>query len=227
MLAIGSIWTYTDTQILLGWSLGGFLSLAIARMMASKPAAKFSIAGMLIIDSPHHLPRSKIQQSTVEPELSAFPELVHKMFASCDVMLQDWELPKWDAPTGEDKETRIATGGRSFKVQPGQMLYKPLNGTWRPVAFERYEHTEISEKPKAPPPAVLIRCVRHVNKATESDNPALVDIHRDEVLLGWAGNYPDFIRATIDVDADHYDIFDRSQQAKVSKTRFLRMSAAC
>jgi hypothetical protein len=35
----------------------------------------------------------------------------------------------------------------------------------------------------------------------------LVDLFRDEKLLGWEARYPDFIKAVIDVDADHYNLF--------------------
>lgn len=185
-------------------------------MVADNPDSKFSIAGMLIIDSPKHVPRSQVRKSTVEPELSKFPELVQKCFDNCDVMLEDWELPKWDAPAGGNKEARITTSGRSFNIQPNEFVYKPLDGDWRVESFGRHDHQEVSENPKAPPPAVLIRCVQHVKKATESEDPALIDLWREEVLLGWESNYPDFIKATIDVDADHYSIFERTQMAKVS-----------
>lgn len=202
-----------------GWSLGGFLSLAIARILADKANSRFSIAGMLIIDSPWHVPRDRLRSSTVEPELSGFPPLVQKCFENCDVMLEKWELPRWDAPAGGDGDARLATGGRSFNIRPNEFIYKPLDGDWRTETFQQYDHQEISEKPKSPPPAVLIRCVQPVKKATESEDPALIDIWRDEPLLGWERNYPDYIKATIDVDADHYNIFERTQMAKVSATQ--------
>ncbi|KAG6011488.1 hypothetical protein E4U41_005497, partial [Claviceps citrina] len=37
-----------------------------------------------------------------------------------------------------------------------------------------------------------------------------------EKLLGWQGRYPDFIKAVIDVDADHYGLFDRTDVERMA-----------
>lgn len=35
-------------------------------------------------------------------------------------------------------------------------------------------------------------------------------------MLGWGGAYPDFIKAVIDVDSHHYNIFDLSRVSSSS-----------
>lgn len=201
----------------LGWSLGGFLSVTIARMLADDPNAKISVAGMLLIDSPRHIARSKVTVPTSAPALSNLPDLVIKSFDNCDIILQDWDLPTWDGPTKEGKDVRVGVGGRSFTVNQNKVLYKPLRSPWKVIETKTFKHETVVENPKAPPPAVLMRCVRHVKKlVSDSTGPCLIDLHREKTLLGWEEDYPDFVKACIDVDADHYDIFDHLSHDKVS-----------
>lgn len=189
-------------------------------MLADDPKARVSVVGQLIIDSPHHIPRSRLKTDTVDPELKGMPGLVQKAFDNCDIMLEDWELPNWDAPSGGAKLSQVSVrGGKVFDVRPGKALYKPLVGDWRAIDHRIHQHGEPARLGKlvAPPPAVMVRCVKPVPKTLQSEKPALIDLHRKDTLLGWQGSYPDFIKATIDVDADHYNVFDRTDGAKVRR----------
>ncbi|KAJ6444872.1 Amt4 [Purpureocillium lavendulum] len=206
----------TGSILLGGWSLGGFLSLTIARMLAEDPSKKLSVAGFLIIDSPYHIARAKLTQKTTRSKIDGIPPLVQKAFDNCDVMLRHWDLPSWDGPSDGGKETKLRAGGRGFTLQPGTVLHKPLNEAWKEVGVKQYQHESTVDKPIAPPPGVMIRCTRHTQKAEGAGpEPALIDIFRDETLLGWEGNHADFLKAVIDVDADHYGIFDRDDQSKM------------
>ncbi|EHK98675.1 putative Polyketide synthase PksR [Glarea lozoyensis 74030] len=58
-----------------GWSLGGYISLAIAKKLAGAVSPEFSIAGMLIIDSPLHIPMCKLRPAGPDPDFEHLPEL--------------------------------------------------------------------------------------------------------------------------------------------------------
>ncbi|KAK4092788.1 Amt4 [Purpureocillium lilacinum] len=211
----------SGTILLGGWSLGGFLSLTMARILAEDPSKNLSIAGFLIIDSPYHIARSKLTMKTTKSKLDGIPPLVQKSFENCDIMLRHWDLPSWDGPSGEGKETTLRVAGRGFTLQPGSILYKALGDTWKPIDVRQYEHETAADKPISPPPGVMIRCTRHTQKADESEpGVALIDIFRDDTLLGWEGKHADFIKAVIDVDADHYRVFDKDDQAKMENLTF-------
>ncbi|KAH7324588.1 Alpha/Beta hydrolase protein [Stachybotrys elegans] len=198
-----------------GWSLGGFLSLTISRFLADDPSHDIKVVGILIIDSPRQIPRKDVRSLTVGPQLSDIPDLVRKSFDNCDKMLEDWEVPSWDAPACEDKPVRIALGGKFMTIEPGTVLYKPLQGGWGLRPTKKYAFPQTTESPKAPPPAVLIRCTERSPKAVaDSDKPAVVDFFRDEVLLGWEAAYPDFIKGVIDIEANHYNVFEKMNFAR-------------
>ena len=228
---LGQHWELTLFWNKLGWSLGGFLSLTIARMLADKPFSKVSVAGMLIIDSPYHFARSKIAQPLADAVISDIPELIQKSFDNCDIMLEHWDLPSWDGPTLGGKKVTVKSGIKKFELELGKILHKPLKEQWKVIDHELHDESskdkdqmeeegekreEKPSKPKAPPPGVMIRCVQEVAKAEGAGGqPSLIDLYRHETMLGWEKNYPDYLKAMIDFDANHYDVFDKFDQEKV------------
>lgn len=216
---------------LIGWSLGGFLSLAMAHRIAETPDRyPFSVAGLLLIDSPYHIARSKISQPHSKAPLGNVPDLVRTAFEHCDAMLQEWDLPRWSGTEGAQETDLEVSGGQRFKLQRSEVLYKPATGgakTWSTIRTGTLSSTEASTAeasppgdlviPGSPPPAVLIRCTQFAKLSPEipSNYPCLVDLNRNEKLLGWEGRYPEFIKAVIDVDADHYRLFDRTHMERM------------
>ncbi|POR34498.1 Uncharacterized protein TPAR_05300 [Tolypocladium paradoxum] len=205
----------SGTILLGGWSLGGYLSLTMARMLADNPASNISIAGFLIIDSPYHIARSKLTVTTTDPQFDGLPDLVQKAFDNCDIMLEHWDLPSWDGPACGGKDVKIGVAGRSFALEPGSVLYKQVDGAWKPITTRMYKHEKTVDEPREPPPGVMVRCTRPTEKPEGASDPCLIDLYRDETLLGWEGNHADFIKAVIDVDADHYSVFDKYDQPKM------------
>ncbi|KAF2149924.1 alpha/beta-hydrolase [Myriangium duriaei CBS 260.36] len=195
-------------RILLGgWSLGGYLSLAIARILADEPNSLMSVAGLLLIDSPYHVPLSQLPPEEGEPDFDNLPELVRKALDECDDLLVDWHLPSWDGPACEGKDAYIVAGNRNFSLHCGDVIHKPSTGDWRLIRSKEYQSDEPEHKAMVPPPAVLVKCNRPVPAKNEKDGCCRVDMYRDDVMLGWSGRYPNFIKAVLEVDADHYNIF--------------------
>ncbi|KAG6002743.1 hypothetical protein E4U21_002800 [Claviceps maximensis] len=242
-----------------GWSLGGLLSIAIAHLVARKPDEyPLHIAGLLLIDSPYHIARSKVTRPYASPQLTNLPDLVQAAFASCDKMLQNWDLPRWSGAGNKDAQKQTceftAPGGWEFKLNQSDVLFKPATGgakSWSIIQIktcteaqpepaqeeaaeaegakaeaakaeaqadaEDKDKSDTPPAPGLPPPAVLIRCTKATKTKPESPDgvPCLVDLDRAERLLGWEGRYADFFRAVIDVDAEHYGMFDRNNQERI------------
>ncbi|KAK5988949.1 putative thioesterase TR09 [Cladobotryum mycophilum] len=205
------------TIMLGGWSLGGYLSLAVANMLAKDPDAKIKIAGIIMMDTPYHVPRAQLTDAVDDPEIPGIPEQVQKAFDRCDEMLEHWEVPKYDAPACDGKTVFFGVGGRRYTVTPGHTLYKPVGGTWRPIDTTPYKPTEAVDKPISPPPTVLIKCVKSMPLPAGREENFLIDKYRDERLLGWEDKYPDFIKAVIDFDSDHYNMFDKDNNDSMKK----------
>lgn len=202
----------------------------MARIIAADPGAyPISVAGLLIIDSPYHIARSKVTEPTSKAELVGLPPLVQTSFDNCDDMLQHWDLPSWNP--GNGGSTKFTLANKPFILQPGQVLRKtgdadPHDNQWETIKVKSYENeTQLDTSDKAPvgpPLGVLIRCTKRAKpKSTLGDgqdtHSCLVDIFRDEKLLGWEGRHPEFFKAVIDVDTDHYKIFDRADAKGLEK----------
>lgn len=215
-----------DTLPRPGWSLGGLLSLTMARMLASDDTTTIHVTGILMIDSPVHVPWSKLPVSSARTDLSHLPELVRKSLDNCGPMLKTWELPTWNEAALKARPACIkfrqpGPGKEEVTVPSGHVWYSPLHGSpsLRPVAQLQHDDKtgqdgSVSIPPSKhgllPPPAVLLRCVDRT-VSMDPSKPARVDIFRDSTMLGWDENYPEFIKAVVDVDSHHFNIFDFSK----------------
>nr|POF23958.1 orsellinic acid synthase [Quercus suber] len=209
--------TRISGSILLGgWSLGGYLSLAMARMLRDAPSNRFSVVGLVLIDSPYHVPWSTLPPDTADLVIGDVPPLVQKSFDLCDDMLEFWELPAWDGPAGAGRTVHLTADGQEFAINSGQVLYKPV--------AEGYRVRESPGSPPAtparqlilPPPGILIRCTTPTPRKDPSDDSSVVDMHRADPMLGWAATHPAFIKAVFDTDAHHFNIFDFAKTTAVS-----------
>jgi hypothetical protein len=177
-------------------------------MLKDAPSSKLRIDGLLLIDSPYHTALCRQPRSEATPDFDGLPELVRKSLENCDDLLENWDLPQWDGPSNAAKPVRVSLRGEKFPLRDGSVLYKPLQESWRTVKTRTFQQEKLSEQGATPPPAVIVRCVQKTPTKTPSDELCRVDKYRDEPLLGWDHNYPSFIKAAIDTDTHHYNIFD-------------------
>ncbi|KAK3685293.1 Alpha/Beta hydrolase protein [Podospora appendiculata] len=205
----------TGSIIIGGWSLGGYVALVIARMLAADTWSTIKVTGLLLIDSPYLLPGCKLPPGVPPPDLAGIPDLVLISLANCEAMLETWELPTWDKAAFEGRDVRFTARGRSFNIAPGNVVYKPLEGDWKTVAVKAQQiqddnriHQGSFGSPQLPP-AVMLRSVdRAPVKGADSGKPCRVDMFRDEPLLGWDTRYPSFIKAVMEARSHHYDMFN-------------------
>lgn len=195
-----------------GWSLGGYLSVAIARMLAVAPSVNLSIAGLLLIDSPFHIPRCKLPPTEADPDLGGLPDLVKKSLNACDDLLQTWDLPGWNGSATVDRAVPFTVGASEFVAGRSSVPYKSIQDGWRNVETPTFMYDGGSrDDPAGPPPAVMLRCAKYRPPKAASSEPCRIDMFRSDPLLGWADNYPSFVKAVIDTDADHYKLFEMSR----------------
>jgi hypothetical protein len=195
--------------------LGGLLSVIISRMIADDPTALFTVVGTILIDSPYHIATSKIDEPQQEPDLGDLPELVKTCFNQCSDYLEFWDLPEFTGPTKGGKLVTTWAGGRSHDIPPNQVLHLPLDGKWKTKEIKNFEHKEKAAKPIEPPPGVLLRALGRTPRPAGAERDCSIDMYRDEELLGWEGRYADFIKATIDIDSAHFDMFEKLNDKRV------------
>ncbi|KAK4095471.1 hypothetical protein Purlil1_267 [Purpureocillium lilacinum] len=210
-------------KILLGgWSLGGYVALTMAHMIASSPASfEISIDGILMMDSPWLVAGRDLPIGTPQPALIGIPDLVRKSLDNCERMLYHWELPQWGRSSG--KAFKFSAGNEKFETQPGTVLYRSLKGDWRAVertvSHELTEQQALQTPPSGPPPAVMLRSVIPAPTKGSSGKPCRVDQFRDELLLGWDGKYnTDMIHAVLEARSHHYDMFNQLYVDEVTET---------
>lgn len=200
-------------QTLQGWSLGAYVSLAIAKRMLHMKPCRFYVMGILMVDSPIQIPTSTLPPCGPDPDFSDLPDLVRKSFDKFDAMLSVCDLPTWDSPACQGKPVRLAAGGKTFTVETDQVLHLPLDGGWTTASLTKTPQEgrmEVTEQFTGPPPAVLVRCLRRTPTDAPSQGPSQVDRYRDDLLLGWEGRHQSFIKAVIDVDKHHFNVFQPS-----------------
>lgn len=222
-----SIFRQTNVSMLFhvtGWSLGGYLSLTIARFLAEDSEAKIKILGIVMMDTPYHTPYRQEEGPTDDPLIENIPEAVQKCFDRCDEMLENWEVPKWDRPACDGKIVFFGVDGRRHSVPPGKVLYKPFNGVWSPIEVPQYKPLEDPEPEGesrsqktslTTPPTVLLRCTEPMPLPEGRTQPFIIDKYRNDRTLGWSGSTSEFIRAVIDVHSNHYEMFEKEHDTRV------------
>lgn len=199
-------------------------------MIAADPTALFSVVGTVLIDSPYHIPQSRLD-NVQDPDLGDLPPLVKACFDQCNDYLEVWELPTFTAPTKGGKLVTAWAGGRSHNIAPNQVLHLPLDGKWTTKQIKNHDFASAGEAEAAaaaapapapgakklePPPGVMLRALNKAPRPAGSDVDCTIDMFRDEPLLGWEARYADFLKATIDIDAAHFDMFEKTNDKRVS-----------
>ncbi|KAL7921044.1 Alpha/Beta hydrolase protein [Trichoderma austrokoningii] len=201
-----------------GWSLGGYLSLTVARFLAEDPESKINVLGIVMMDTPYHTPYRHEEGLTDDPVIENIPEAVQKCFDRCDEMLEYWEVPRWDKAACDGKFVSFGVDGRRYSVPPGKVLYKPIDGIWSPIEVPQYKALEEPQPEKASlmtPPTVLLRCTDPMPLPEGRTQPFIIDKYRNDPTLGWSGNTPEFIRAVIDVQSNHYEMFEKEHDTRI------------
>lgn len=183
-------------RILLGgWSLGGLLSLEMARVLAGDQ--DFTVVGIVMMDSicpAARTTKTGPAEAAVVPYKQQFGpntkqetiEGVERCFVEARKSIDMWTMPRWDGSDveGGDK-TQGATNGEHSEV-----------GQARPG---------VSSSSIKCPPTILLRAREAV--ATEPGEVSFVDTTRHSRSLGWEEYQKDFLEEIVDINGHHFSIF--------------------
>lgn len=193
-------------RILLGgWSLGGLLSLEMARVLVGDP--DFTVVGIAMMDS---ICPAATKTKTGPAKVAVVPykqqfgpntkqetiEGVERCFTEARKLIGMWTMPRWD---GSDVERGDAahTGPSGADSGEGQ-----------PRA-----HAPPS-KIKCPP-TILLRARESV--PTEPGQVSFVDTTRESRSLGWDEYQKDFFEEIVDIPGHHFSIFEWEHIDEVSQ----------
>ncbi|KAK3308279.1 Alpha/Beta hydrolase protein [Chaetomium strumarium] len=197
--------------ILGGWSMGGLISLEMARQLADErdDCHRLHLLGIVMVDSvyPHALaaPFMKVVQHAIkwsEHTRQETKDRVMRCFSEAHRMVREWMLPAWGAA---DEESKGATATTTI----GQKTEKGQQNGLRPTTA--WATTSLAPRP---PPVVLLRATDPVplpedvqDGANVNVNVNAVDINRRDPLLGWGKYRQDLITKVMDIPGHHFSIF--------------------
>lgn len=198
-------------RILLGgWSLGGLLSLEMARILADDPL--YTVVGIVMVDSicPTALRRAELPGVRVAPFRQKFGpntkketiEGVERCFAEAKASVEAYQLPSWDEDGGESEPAVVdgTNGTGDVEIQP---------------------HRQALSSKLQCPPTILLRAGDAV--PVEPEEVSFVDLTRGERLLGWDEYRKDFFQEIVDIPGHHFNIFAWEHIDTVSE----KIMAAC
>lgn len=183
-------------RILLGgWSLGGLLSLEMARFLVGDP--DFTVIGIAMVDSicpAANSTKAVAAKAAVVPYKHQFGpntkqetmEGVERCFVEARKSIDMWTMPRWD---GSDAES----GGLA------------QNGTDGADAGEGRLPAPVPSSSIKCPPTILLRAREAV--PTDPDQVSFVDTTRNSRSLGWDEYQKDFLEEIVDIPGHHFSIF--------------------
>jgi len=201
--------------LLKGWSLGGLVSLQIARLLDDERQhgptehgiQPLFVAGVVLIDSPYPPLWREYRDCSVEfkPEFPTWtPEWVRKNVTRrlevCDELIDTWAPPRWGAHSEHNVKGSTllvnasdSTGQRSATTEEGPRV--------RPVSSN-------------PPVALLKAMARVPPTKSKSDGLLGVDLFRDNTLLGWEHYAGGLLEIVHHVSGHHFNLFDQDDRAR-------------
>lgn len=179
--------TIPPGRILLGgWSLGGILSLEMARILAED--GLYQVIGIVMVDSICPL-GAKTKSDLLSKRLTAFEgqwgpntkqetkDRVTWCFSEARRAVSVYEPPSWD-------------DDRPKTSQP--------NGT--------HGSEDVKGRKVVCPPAILLRATEAVQ--AKPGDVSFVDVLRDNRSLGWDTYRPGIFEEIVDIPGHHFNIFD-------------------
>ena len=183
-------------RILLGgWSLGGLLSLEMARVLAGDP--DYTVIGIVMMDSicpAANTTRTGAAKAAVVPYKQQFGpntkqetiEGVERCFTEARKSIAAWTMPRWDGSDveGDDGAERGADGA---------------------AAGDGQQPAHVSSSGIKCPPTILLRAREAVQ--TEPGEVSFVDMTRHSRSLGWEEYQKGFLEEIVDISGHHFSIF--------------------
>ncbi|KZL80924.1 thioesterase domain-containing protein [Colletotrichum incanum] len=190
-------------RILLGgWSLGGLLSLEIARQLGDEDE-DIELVGLVMIDSVYPVwpagSRVKIGRLVEGPEPEAKNlRLARRAMRMAGTMVRAWKMPRCGAAVAATVPNTAGSGNGTAAIDDEEDVEKGFYSTKE----EKETAAVIWDRP---PRAVLVKAKEHVPMPT--DGVGQVDLYRGDEKLGWDGYCPGFVERVLETEGNHYDMF--------------------
>ncbi|PNP40072.1 hypothetical protein TGAMA5MH_07994 [Trichoderma gamsii] len=217
-----------STSIFLGgWSLGGLLSMEVARQLAVDDVVR--VAGILMIDSTfpgvsRPLPTSSVPlvPSFGVPTANKFsgvrfPDVsTRKMLCDDDVSSDDESLPDLsdvssrdgssedESSTDEDEAIMNKIRSKTCMAEAVRMIRQWRLPQWSGRLYDR--------RPKV----VLLRAKNYV--PTKEGRTVGMDLNREDPLLGWGDYDEEMFSDVYDVDGHHFNLFEYDKISNMTRT---------
>lgn len=220
-----------------GWSLGGLVSLEIAKILqATNPPIE--ILGIIMIDSPFPGPWRLLRETMIKPDVD-FPahtskkvrKSIEQRFDECDRIVDEWKLTDWGSPPDQGVANDINEAEKRPYLQERKYYHIPSSAETPKLITLDSEGTEVVEDMGSSfkshlaqissryirdvrergrlPPCALIRATERLPRPASDPNALIdLDICRRSKLLGWDAYPYDFIKLVFDIPGDHFKIFD-------------------
>ncbi|KAK1978345.1 hypothetical protein LZ30DRAFT_825097 [Colletotrichum cereale] len=205
-------------RILLGgWSLGGMLSLEMARQLGDDDE-DIEIVGLVIVDSVYPVwpagSRVKIGRLVEGPE----PEtknlrLAWRAMGMAGGMVRAWKIPRCGAAAAAAAAVTVPRMAGIVGGEDGNDNEKTdrhdedcdYEGMERDFYSSKREKETAEAAWERPPRAVLVKAKAYVPSSAEGISA--VDVYRDDDKLGWDGYCPGFVERVLETEGNHFDMF--------------------
>ncbi|KAL6879867.1 Alpha/Beta hydrolase protein [Trichoderma longibrachiatum] len=182
-----------------GWSLGGLLSLEVARQLADDAAVR--VTGILMIDSVYPGKSSASAAPLLSPPVKRFAEPKMREIKLDDDVSSEEDTSSDEAPTTTTTTTTTMDSGLTQnQIRSKRCMAEAVRmiREWRlPEWPGRLYHRR--------PRVVLLRAKEYV--PTKDGRMVGLDLNREDEMLGW-GDYDDEMFCDVmDVEGHHFDIF--------------------
>lgn len=137
-----------NVSILLGgWSLGGLLSLEMAKVF-SQEGSKIRVIGILLVDSVYPQPPSESSKRTIKLASSDMTEdgksknqiLSQRAMAEAGHMIKTWTPPVWDKDSGEKRpRTFLLRAKELVPVEDGQVHRVDVYRSEKNLGWDAYD----------------------------------------------------------------------------------------
>ncbi|KAF2145306.1 uncharacterized protein K452DRAFT_305349 [Aplosporella prunicola CBS 121167] len=118
-------------------------------------------------------------------------------------------------PQRHPADTRLVVPYRPAFTEAQSLLFQRATNRAMDLSAAMLDRWPPSEPPLNQPPAVLLRATDHYTPA-EENYVTRVDIHRNELLLGWDRYSPSFIQDVLFVPGHHFAIFSHTHLDRLS-----------
>lgn len=184
-----------------GWSLGGLLSMEVARQLADDDVVR--VVGILMIDSVYP---GKSLALTSTPLIPTSGPPVKRMFSEPKVpQITIRQIKLDEESSSEDDSSSDEASADEDELSQNQLLSKRCMAEamrmvrqWR---IPEWDGRLYDRRPRV----VLLRAKDYV--PTKEGRVVGLDLNREDRLLGWGDYDEDMFSDVFEVDGHHFDIF--------------------